>query len=253
MKKRRLLAGISGALGVLLLAGCGGRVLAAEVGNRSVAGGFERVAYRAEQYERRTPVEQLDFGLLGGVSGELPVAHGKPEYYTLSDSLRFYSSPDDSRPVAELPKGTVVFSLPPMERTATGELHVQLPAFGYGFLDTMPTYERGWRYTRLMMREGESGVAGDRPRCYLRTEDVLREMSAYLAWKNGEGEAAALPASELVFARDRQLYQAGAFISPNLLTPVWDGWNTALAALGAALLLACALLFPRKAGKRRPE
>lgn len=83
------------------------------------------------------------------------MAHGKPEYYTLSDSLRFYSSPGDSRPVAELPKGTVVFSLPPMERTATGELHVQLPAFGYGFLDTMPTYERGWRYTRLLMREGE--------------------------------------------------------------------------------------------------
>lgn len=238
---RRRISAVSMILGILLLLGCGTRILLAAGHNSKVINEFDRVEYAAEQYEQKLPMEQISFRRCATVLADIgDFAEGKT--YTLQTDLHFYDSADASVPAVILKKGTKIYSRPPVAINANNEKSYNIPPYGYGFLNTVPTYDRDWRYTRLPLKADEDGLAEDQPYYYLRTSEMLKELKLYMAQERSTYQDTSL--EEAAFSTDNWFYEEGAYISPNLLTPLWDGWNTAMAAVGVCLLV-FGVLFPR--------
>ena len=168
--------------------------------------------------------------------------------YTLHTTLRYYAAPGDRTPALTLEAGTAVQMVP----LDCGGSYKPLSHF-YGAGCSFPAYQYGWRYTRAFQTETVKQSGEDSlPFYYIRTEDLLREAQAAFdeqaAQLGIEGEERqANWEAELqngFFLMDNKLYEHGICLSPDLLEPLWDGWNTALLAAGIAFCLAgLALLF----------
>lgn len=245
---KRWISAVPIALGAMLLIGCGVRAGLAAKQNGEVINGFKRVEYSSGQYEQGLPMEQIDFQKCAAANVTLG-NYGKGKSYVLQTTLHFFDSPSSPVPAVTLEKGTEIYSRPPVALNARGEPEYNIPEYGYGFFATVPTYQREWRYTRLPMKTGEEGFAGEQPYFYLRTGEVMQEMKRYLAQENSDASP-----EETALAVDALFYERGAYLSPNLLVPEWDCWSSVLTAAGACAVVAGLLvLFARRKAGRRKE
>ena len=179
-----------------------------------------------------------------------------PTIVTLDVPIRYYAHPGDTQPAFILETGEKVLV---SSRGMDWEFSLQV---GYGII-TLPTQDPQWRYA-LPLRYADPQRPLNEEMYFVRLDDI-REF-----WKESQKaypdiEQYALGYLEhenrfeltykksqfsdpLLFA-DWQLYQDKLYLSPNLLRPLWDHWNTGLACSGVVLLGAG--LLSKAALKRR--
>lgn len=186
-------------------------------------------------------------------------SESQPASFCLSFTLRYYSAPNSrTEPVLELPKGTQVYFL-----THTGG--ALLYPLGSGIY-SYPTYEKGWRYGVPITGSAEARTLNfdTDPRYYVRLEDLQSVMHdgfqeywdfhRQLARENEREGAEIYPTSlceKFNFPRksavdlfsyslllcDKFLYRYNCYLSPDLLLPLWDNWNTVLSLLSGVCMV----------------
>jgi len=190
------------------------------------------------------PLEQIDLKVFAnfGPQGRETISMSD---YTLRTTLRYYAHPGDLFPVLTLKAGTVVKPDAPLKENEPDVLRWIYYGTDYSF----PAYQFGWRYTRAFLPADET----EEPKFYyIRTADLKKELTVQLTERFVSGdyskeERDALDQKQMdksFYVFDNKLYSYGIYLSPDLLTPLWDGWNTALFAAGTTLcLLGLVLLF----------
>jgi hypothetical protein len=225
-------------------------------------------------YGQGLPMEEINFRMYisqytGGVhtvSGALDFDGAYEQGVTLSSPLRYYSSPDVSaKPVLELPAGTKINYKPAVYEQEHDDSTFK-KRMGYGVY-AFPTYDREWRYGIPFTKWGgwePTSHVPDAERLYVRTDDLYAIYSQSLdsnpdflaywekvpytyweKWPHAEQymqNASAFHTREnldklLFYYQDWLLYQQGVYISPNLLTPVFDPLNIGLLAGSGALVI----------------
>ncbi|MDD6176219.1 MAG: hypothetical protein PUC59_10765 [Firmicutes bacterium] len=249
MKRQKCFGVLSLVIGIVMLLGCGARVLLAEQKNKPVIEAFQphtTVAKWQEtirQLENKTPLEQIDLFLFTnfGPQDRMTVSMGS---HRLRTTLRYYAHPGDLFPVLTLKAGTMAYPTARIDETEPDSSRW----IYYGVHYSFPSYRSGWRYTRAYLPEEDEGEAQF---YYVRTEDLKRELLAgieesmeRIQLSEEEREAYIEKTVQEFFILDHKFYTRGIYLSPDLLEPLWDGWNTALFAVGIAFCLAgLALLF----------
>ncbi|MDD6176238.1 MAG: hypothetical protein PUC59_10860 [Firmicutes bacterium] len=248
MKKQRCIAAAAVLAGVLLLAGCGARVLAAGQKNRELQNGFVQKKYAAETvYRNGAPLETLDFTQVcrysfswgtGAAASAQNTAEGSR--MELPCDISYYASQEDANagrnPVLVLKQGeTVAVSFDGGSGTETG----WQPVRGYGFDCTHPAYQAGWRFARPFLTAAQAGGMTPEqvealPGYFVRTEELKRAASAYYAAVLENGTEAA----SLFDNVDRVLFEENKFLAPSVFAPLWDSACTWLAVFGVLLTAA---------------
>lgn len=203
-------------------------------------------------YLEHRPMEELPEFPLELDNSWLQIETHQPSVIRLRAPLRYYSQPDPfSEPYLEIPAGTE------LELIAWQRGICRYP-IGYGFF-SYPTYDPGWRMVSPFLKyPNEDPVRSwdEANFYYVRLEDLESVRRDYLydcmrttrmfpleQFKTrGEYRAALEEKLPLLYV-DEELMRRGYYLSPDLLLPLWDGWNTALCILAAVCILGCASRF----------
>ena len=197
-----------------------------------------------DHYQANTPMEELgdsDFHFPG-----LNVAAASSvRAFRLRSDLHYYDTPNRfSKPSLTLKAGTVCV----MDGYSLG----QGPY-------SCPTYTQGWRYTTPLLPLHSE-------RYYIPLSELERLYSDYYwdaYWscrRTGKGQFSQMnlleaiknsPSNREVLACDTYLYGMGYYLSPDLLLPLWDGWDTVLVLLSSLCIIPGITppTFPRKHSK----
>ena len=141
---------------------------------------------------------------------------------------------------------------------------------GYGFF-SYPTYDPGWRMaSSFLVNPNENQVPSwdEADFYYVRLKDLESVRQDYLydcmretqmfpleRFKTRSEYRAALEEKLPLLYVDKELMRRGYFLSPDLLLPLWDGWNTALCILAVVCILGSASHFlkSRPCGIKKAE
>ncbi len=192
-------------------------------------------AANASPYQQSIPLEQMDLAVyapyFSGNSAEpaYTLTHRIPSPVT----LQYYEKipAGGEAPALEIPKGTTIAAIP--EGTKASAFYET----GYGYT-SYPTYEKGWRYVRPFQTTETSDATANGKHYYVKLESLeavldktieanqpLRAAIRQQKWSISHGRF------ELTRFVDDKLHQHGAYLSPDLSRPTFDGWSIAL--LGA--------------------
>ena len=256
MKKQKFFGIISLILGIAMLAGCGVRMLLAAKSNEPLKAAFkptivESWAEIAKKFEEDVPLEQIDFSVFFNFGPQGREMLSMCSYH-LHTTLRYYAHPGDLFPVLTVKAGTEVKPDAPLKENAPDASRW----IYYGTDYSLPTYQSGWRYTRAYQFADQTAEPAF---YYVRTEDLKNELLAQLNEMFATGDYSEERQNDWYrksmnddfYRLDNKFYQYGIYLSPDLLNPAWDGWNTALCAAGIALCLAGLvwLFYLRKRGE----
>lgn len=212
-------------------------------------------------YLTHRPMEELPYFPIGwnDTAQKHLLSENQPASLTLSFPLRYYSQPDSRSPIAlELPRGTQVYFL-----TETGG--DGLYSLGSGIY-SYPTYTKNWRIASpLLTSPYQANIAPDSwqntQRYYVRLQDLQRVQQEYIrrclqaalkqspfSWRMLQNYRESLEWKLFCLHADEELYRAGYYLSPDLLLPLWDGWDTLLSM--AILSIGISLFLSRRHTRR---
>ena len=232
-------------LGMLLTGICFGRTLGIVGVNRQTLL-YCRPTQPDSPYAQGIPLDEMDLSYFARETYNRSHSEhkGGESVITLQRDLCYYAKLG-GEPVLEYKTG---------ERVVLGFDPGGTPSF-YADAYSLPTYERGWRFTRPVLKEGAkaSDVNALTP-LYVRLDDLrylLSERVNDLPERDRRALTTEAQRDRFLLTLD-QTFCSGTFISPELLRPVWDELNTALLS-AAVVFIAIGLLLSRCLRRQPPR
>jgi len=196
--------------------------------NDNLKNSFEISEYQYDGYRNHVPMEDMDMNRLDIATAYAIAVGGYKLEFTLDKDIYYYVQPDKkSEVVYVLNKGDTIVS--PCYSSCS---HYRENRF-----DSLPTYERGWRYALPMLRDAVSGhdLAWkiDDPHeayAYLSTDDMQymykKYVDAYCDLMKEIGNRVTREQRKNasgIYLIDNLLYEKGIYLSPDLYKSYWDG------------------------------
>ncbi len=174
---------------------------------------------------------------------------------SLESPVCYYRDRGESPPVMTIQAGE------PCMVGSLGKQYEFTMQVGFGVI-TLPTQDPQWRYA-VPLRYADVEKPVYQELYFVRTEDIRsiwrqceeqnpgieRYANTLIRAELETSRHSSYSYTDLLYWVDSQLYGQGIYLSPNLLRPLWDHWNTGLACSGVVLLGAG--LLSKAALKRR--